>query len=133
MYPKPLAYNSATTTGVCRTALFARTARHRHAELLPLLHDVAPGCCCSRNYTDYENFVGRWTEGQGWYVSALQADKIAGVTDPSKVMMCLVGGGCPYNGADEPTGEQLTVPTLCLQPRGAKVCERSHCCVSWAC
>jgi hypothetical protein len=42
-------------------------------------------------------------------VAALQADKekIAKAADPSKVLMCLVGGGCPYNGADEPTGALL--------------------------
>jgi hypothetical protein len=70
---------------------------------------VLPPLCRSRGYKDYENFVGRWQEGQGWYVSALQADReaIVKAADPSKVMMCLVGGGCPFNGADEPTGAKV--------------------------
>jgi hypothetical protein len=101
-------------------ALLTHTAHRRYGDSLAAAAAAVPcffACCCSRGYTDYDNFVGRWTEGQGWYASALQADKIAVVANPSKVLMCLVGGGCPYNGDDEPTGELLLLARtfrLCL-------------------
>uniref|UniRef100_A0A383VPB6 Sialate O-acetylesterase domain-containing protein n=1 Tax=Tetradesmus obliquus TaxID=3088 RepID=A0A383VPB6_TETOB len=83
----------------------------------------------NRGYTDYENFVGRWSEGQGWYVAALQADKekIAKAADPSKVMMCLVGGGCANNGADEPTGMTGCEPG----PRPGNPKQNTTCKRSW--